>query len=91
MDVSYTGALVEVPGWLEGREAAWVRLVGPVRTDRAQVAVARRAGAGRLGVAFDGSCPTELLWAATLGLSLGHMFGSDAGDGRSRDDWTFGA
>jgi len=90
IDISRSGALIEAPFWPAGSGAAWVRLVAPMRTDRVPVTMARRGPAGRVAVAFDEPCPTELLWAASLGVGLDHLLGSDAGDGRSRDDWTFG-
>ncbi|HEY2156160.1 MAG TPA: hypothetical protein VGH33_11055 [Isosphaeraceae bacterium] len=91
VDISRSGALVEAEGWRDGPPSAWVRIVGPARTGRVPVGVVRRAAGGRVAVAFEGPCPTELLLSATLGLSFEHLLGGDAGDGRSRDDWTFGA
>jgi hypothetical protein len=91
VDISRDGALLEAPGWPEGPRSGWVRMIGPASTDRVPVRVVRRDESGRLGIAFDGPCPAELLLSATLGIGFDHLLGGDASDGRSRDDWTFGA
>jgi len=73
IDIGSGGALIEAEGRPPQRGTVWLGLEEPARAGWVAARVVRSDGPNRLGVAFAGPCPDDLLLAATLGICLDGM------------------
>jgi hypothetical protein len=78
LDISWGGVQIETertpsPGFV------WLSLGGPASTRLVTTQVAWADGRGKVGLAFQGQCPEDFYWSATLNLDFESLFNGTGG------------
>src|SRR4051812_46900566 len=68
-DISCGGTLLITKTAPSLRQAVWMRIDKPLRTDAVRAAVTRHGGANHVGLSFSDPCPDNLRLVATLGIN----------------------